>query len=146
MQRICHLVILIFLLAFFSCKKAKLLTGPGTPTENLFENTVINQNFIISLATDSTTDITSEYAGYTFKLLKTDYYHGPLEAKKDANTYSGSWSSNEDYSKLVITLPATPSPFIFLTRAWRFTKKDFEELDLAPWGSTAPVVLHMVKQ
>lgn len=148
MQRILQFLLSISIcLIFLSCKKINQLTsGPGTPLENYFENNVLNQNFIVNLATNNGNNITADYNGYTFKLLKTDYYKGPLEARKDLNVYAGSWSSNEDYSKLVITLPATPPAFIFLTRQWRFTKKDPQLLELAPWGSTEPLVLHMIKQ
>ena len=49
-------------------------------------------------------------------------------------------------SKLVITLPTTPSIFVFLNREWRFTKKALPEMELAPWGTTEPLVLHMLRQ
>ena len=79
-------------------------------------------------------------------MFKTDYYHGPGEIRKGTTVYSGTWSSNTDYSKLVITLPSTPSEFVFLNREWRFTKKAFPQMELAPWGTTEPLVLHMIKQ
>jgi len=107
---------------------------------------VLNKNFIVVYATDTSVDITSRYNGYTFVLLKTDYYHGPLEVTKNSVLLTGSWSSNDDYSKLVITLPGIPPEFIFLNRQWRFTSKSIPVLKLAPWGSSAPVVLHMLRQ
>lgn len=141
------LLILIFPFCFLSCLKKEALTpNTGTLLEQYFESGVLNQNFTITLATNNGTDLTSNYSGYTFKLLKTDYYHGPMQATKGTNTYSGTWSSNEDYSKLVITLPGTPAEFVFLTREWRFTKKELPQLELAPWGNTDPVVLHMLRQ
>ena len=135
---------------FTSCSKElqNAVNGTGTSTllEQYFEANVLNQNFIINLATDNGVDITAKYAGYTFKMLKTDYYHGPTEVTKGTTVYAGTWSSNTDYSKLVITLPSTPSEFVFLTREWRFTKKAFPQMELAPWGTTEPLVLHMIKQ
>jgi hypothetical protein len=128
-----------------SCKKKE--TSPITLLEQYFEANVINKNFIISFASDNGTDLTSKYADYTFRLLKTDFYHGPLEAQKNSTITTGTWSSNEDYSKLIISLPDTPSELIFLTRQWRFTKKRPEQLELAPWGgSTEPVILYMKRQ
>ncbi|HEY8658822.1 MAG TPA: hypothetical protein VIL78_07280 [Hanamia sp.] len=145
--------ILLFFIAVFcftSCSKElqNAVNGTGTSTilEQYFEANVLNQNFLINFATDNGTDITANYTGYTFKMLKTDYYHGPAQATKGVNTYTGTWSSNSDYSKLVITLPNIPTEFVFLNREWRFTKKAFPQMELAPWGTTEPLVLHMIKQ
>ncbi len=135
---------------FLSCSKElqNAVNGTGTSSalEQYFETNFLNQNFVITLATNYGSDITSAYNGYTFKLLKTDYYNGPFQATKGTVTYTGTWSSNSDYSKLVITLPTSPSEFVFLTREWRFTKKSPPQLELAPWGTTDPVVLHMLRQ
>jgi len=144
------LFLFVAVFCFTSCSKElqNAVNGTGTsPTlEQYFEANVLNQNFIINLATNNGVDITSQYSGYTFKMLKTDYYHGPTEIKKGATAYAGTWSSNSDYSKLVLTLPGTPPEFAFLNREWRFTKKNLSQLELAPWGTTEPLVLHMVKQ
>jgi hypothetical protein len=129
----------------FSCKKT-IQKIEQSAAEKYFDNNLIGKNFIVTLASDSTTDLTSNYSGYTFVLLKTDFYHGPLEATKGANKYDGTWSCNDDYSKLTITLPDSIPEFKFLTRSWRFTKKDVPTLKLAPWGSTAPLVLYMTRQ
>ncbi len=131
-------------LFFISCKKGG--TSGGSRLEQYFETNVINKNFIINFASDNGTNLTANYADYTFRLLKTDFYHGPLEAQKNSTIVTGTWSSNEDYSKLIITLPNSPSELIFLTRQWRFTKKRPEQLELAPWGSNGPVILHMKRQ
>ena len=129
----------------FSCKKT-IQKIERSAAENYFDNNLIGKNFIVSLAMDSTTDLTCNYAAYTFVLLKTDFYHGPLQATKGANKYDGTWSCNDDYSKLTITLPDSVPEFKFLTRSWRFTKKDVPTLKLAPWGSSAPLVLYMTRQ
>ena len=141
---------LISSIFFISCAKdlQDAVNGTGTSSilEQYFEANVLNQPFIINLATNNGVDITSNYNGYVFKMLKTDYYHGPAQVTKGTSTYTGTWSSNSDYSKLVITLPTTPSEFVFLTREWKFTKKNPPQLELAPWGSTEPLVLHMLRQ
>ncbi len=134
----------ILFFCHISCKKEKII--PDNFLEQLFENNILNKDFIVELASDSGVDITSDYNGYKFVLLKTDLYHGPLQAKKGSQVYEGTWSSNSDYSKLIITLPNTPPEFVFLTREWRFTSKNVPKLELAPWGSTAPLVLHMLRQ
>jgi hypothetical protein len=68
-----------------------------------------------------------------------------MTAIKNGQTYSGTWSCTEDYGKLTIniTQPSIPASFEFINRAWRFTKKDIPTMELAPWGSTAAIVLHM---
>ena len=138
-------IILCSLLLFPACKKAgDLVNNPLL--EQYFETNILNRDFTVSLATDNNTDLTAKYVGYTFVLLKTDYYHGPLKATFGSTVYMGTWSSNEDYSKLDISLPVPPSEFTFLSRAWRFTSKSFPTLKLAPWGSTEALVLHMYRQ
>ncbi len=139
------LTILFILLLFASCKKAgDLVNNPLL--EQYFETNVLNRDFIVSLATDNSSDITANYTGYTFVLLKTDYYHGPLKATVGSTVYMGTWSSNEDYSKLDISLPVPPAEFSFLSRPWRFTSKNFPTLKLAPWGSTEALELNMYRQ
>jgi hypothetical protein len=139
------IILFLVLLMSTSCKKNG---DPGTNAllEQYFETNVLNRNFTVSLAQDNGTDLTANYNGYVFVLLKTDYYHGPLEGTKSGTMYTGTWSSNNDYSKLVITLSSPPSEFGFLSREWRFTSKDFPTLKLAPWGSTEALVLYMLRQ
>jgi len=145
MMKFFSIILSLVLLVASSCK-SKDDTGANALLEQYFDANVINRNFIVNLAVDKGTDLTTAYNGYVFVLLKTDYYHGPLKATKSGTTYTGDWSSNADYSKLIITLPSPPSEFGFLSRSWRFTSKKFPTLELAPWGSTDAVVLHMYRQ
>lgn len=141
------IVILTCLIPFTSCKK-------GTPkiTENLleqyFELNILNNDFIVLLATDSAVDITHQYAGYRFRLHKNTLHDGPMTATKDGNTYHGTWSSNDDYGNLIIQLnhPNDPTFFSFLNRQWRFIRKAIPVMELSPWGSTDPKLLHMERQ
>ncbi len=138
------IIILCSLLLFTSCKKAgDLVNNPLL--EQYFETNVLNRDFTVSLATDNGTDLTGNYTNYKFVLLKTDFYHGPLKATIGSTVYMGTWSSNDDYSKLDISLPIPPQEFAFLSRAWRFTSKSFPTLKLSPWGSTEALVLHMYR-
>ncbi|MEO6452779.1 MAG: hypothetical protein ABIN97_01840 [Ginsengibacter sp.] len=140
------LIILFSFITIFlcSCKKGGLISEERV--ESLLDENIIGENFVVALATDNGIDITAKYTGYIFVLGKSDLYNGPLQAKKDAVSSTGTWSTNEDFSKLTITLPDAPSEFIFLSRAWRFTSKSATLLKLAPWGSSEPVVLHMMHQ
>lgn len=144
------LLFLIPVLCFTSCSKElqNAVNGTGTSSvlEKYFEDNVLNQNFTISLATNNGVDLTANYSGYLFKMMKADYYNGPCTATKGSTVYTGTWSSNSDYSKLVITLPSSPSEFVFLNREWKFTKKALPQMELAPWGTLEPLVLHMLRQ
>ncbi len=144
-----------FLIAVLFAVAILFLQGCGkgeSPTEDLyqkyFEQNVLNSDFVVSLATDNGTNLTSQYSGWVFRLLKNTYYDGPMTAIKNGVTYSGTWSCNQDYGKLTIniTMPSIPPEISFLNREWRFTKKDLPTMELAPWGSTAPIVLHMQRQ
>jgi len=144
------LLLLISAFIFTSCSKdlQNAVNGTGTSTilEQYFETNVLNQNFTINLATNNGVDLTANYNGYLFKMMKTDFYHGPAQITRGTTVYTGTWSTNTDYSKLVITLPNTPSEFVFLNREWRFTKKALPQMELAPWGNTELLVLHMLRQ
>ncbi|MEO6404604.1 MAG: hypothetical protein ABIY51_06425 [Ferruginibacter sp.] len=130
-----------------SCSK----TGSAPATDDLikayFETNVLNRDFKVFLATDSGVDITSQYDNYVFRLMKNTYFDGPMTGTKNGVTISGTWSSNDDFSKLVISLnqPSAPAGFTFLNRQWRFTRKAFPLMELAPWGSTDPKVLQMLR-
>lgn len=135
---------LAILVVLNGCSKSAIVESiQQTALEKQFEDNILNRNFRVQLATDNGVDLTAQYNGYTFRLLKTTNYNGAMTAEKNAVTYYGAWSSNDDYSKLVISLPASPAEFIFLTREWKFTKKSLPVMELAPWGTTEPKVLHM---
>lgn len=125
------------------CAKSTVEAVQTSYLQQQFEDNILNKNFRVHLATDNGVDLTAQYSGYTYVLLKATFYNGPMTAVKNGTTYNGSWSSNEDYSKLVISFPSAPAEFNFLNREWRFTKKSLPIMELAPWGTTEPIVLHM---
>ncbi len=132
------------LLLFSSCKKVALLTNPSqNALEQYFEENILNKDFVVHFASDNGTEITAQYNGFTFRLNKNTLYDGPMTASNGMQTYTGTWSCNSDYSKLTITLPTTVPSFSFLNREWKFTKKAVPIMELAPWGTTEPDVLHM---
>lgn len=125
------------------CKKGE---NPAAQLyEEYFEENVLNSDFVVQLATDNGTDNTAQYNGWVFRLLKNTYYDGPMTAVKAGVTYTGTWSCDQAYGRLTIniTQPSTPPEFVFLNKAWRFTKKELPVMELAPWGTTDPQVLHM---
>ena len=115
--------------------------------ENYFEDNYLNSDFVIELATKDGTDLTAQYQGYTFKLLKNTLLEGPATAAKNGTNYTGTWATNDDYSKLTISItqPTMPAEFAFLNRDWKFTNKYLPVLKFAPWGTTEAVVLHLRK-
>jgi len=137
-------ILLVTLLPVLNgCSKAAIEAVQTSYSQQQFEDNILNKNFRVHLAFDNGVDITAQYNGYTYVLLKNTYYDGPMTAVKAGVTYNGTWSSNDDYSKLVITFPGAPAEFIFLNREWKFTKKSLPIMELAPWGTTEPKVLHM---
>jgi len=129
-----------------SCKKLALATASQSDIEKYFAENVLNRTFVVDFASNNGTDITSQYTGCDFVLTNTtSYYNGNMTGTKNGVTYSGTWSTNSDYSKLVINLttPAIPTEFIFLNGDWKFTKKDVPVLKLAPYASSEPKILYM---
>jgi hypothetical protein len=136
------------------CAATLLLAGCKKTIDNISTNTlqtyfaenILNKTFVVQLATVTLTDKTNLYDGYNFILTRTSsYYNGPMTGTRSGITYSGTWTSNDDYSKLIINLtsPIPPQEFAFLNRAWRFTKKSLPIMELAPWGTSDPKILHM---
>ena len=142
-SRFIIVILLSIVLLLASCSKSAIEAKFISAAEQYFEDNVIGRDFRIELATDNGTDITTQYTGFLFRLLKNTSFDGPLTATNGATVYAGTWSCNEDYSKLVISLPTAPPTFSFLIREWKFTKKSFPIMELAPWGTTEPDVLHM---
>lgn len=133
------------LLLMSGCKKTVENISQGT-LQTYFEDNILNKDFVVELATDSAVNITSDYTGYSFILAKgSTYYDGPMTGTKNGVTYTGTWACNEDYSKLTISItsPSVPAEFIFLNRPWKFVRKSLPIMELSPWGSTDPKVLHM---
>ncbi len=133
------------LLLAAGCKKTVEDISDNT-LQKYFEDNILNKPFVVNYALDDSTDRTAEFDGYTFILTKTtSYFDGPMTGTKGDTVITGTWASNEDYGKLVINLtnPTPPASFSYLNRAWRFTRKSLPVMELAPWGTTDPKVLHM---
>ena len=125
------------------CGKDALTEVNKSLLEQYFEDNILNKDFNVEMATDNGTNITAQFSGYTFVLAKNTLRDGPMTATMGSTVLTGTWSANEDYSKLVISLPNSVTAFSFLNREWKFTKKAIPIMELAPWGTTEPKVLHM---
>lgn len=130
-----------------SCKKAatpeQVVTG--NILEQYFDQNILNKDFTVYYAKDTGNVITGQYAGWVFRLLKNTYYDGAMTAVINGVTYTGNWSSNADYGKLIINIqqPAPQAGMNFINREWRFTEKALPIMKLAPWGSADDTELHM---
>ncbi|MEO6540411.1 MAG: hypothetical protein ABIN74_05450, partial [Ferruginibacter sp.] len=107
------------ILIFTGCSKSPVESIQQSAYEKQFEDNILNKNFRVHLAVDNGADLTAQYTDYTYVLYKATYYNGPMTAVKNGVTYNGTWSSNEDYSKLVISFPGAPAEFVFLNREWK---------------------------
>jgi hypothetical protein len=140
-------VISAALLLLTSCSKSSNSITTSV-LQQYFTTNLLNTNFVIQFASDSGVDITNRYVNDTFVLKQADtsLFNGPMTAKRDTTIYTGTWSSNSDYSQLNINITAPspiPTDYIFINRSWKFTKKALPVMELAPWGSTDPKVLYM---
>ena len=136
-------LILAAVLLLTGCSKEALAEANKSLLEQYFEDNILNRDFNVEMATDNGTNITAQFSGYTFILAKNTLRDGPMTATIGSTVLTGNWSANEDYSKLVISLPNSVAAFSFLNREWKFTKKAIPIMELAPWGTTEPKVLHM---
>jgi hypothetical protein len=100
-----------------------------------FEDNILNRDITISLAKFEGRDTTPMYSGYVFKLLKDTYYQGPFEARFNDSTYTGTWQTNDDYSKLILDIKKT-GPLKWVSISWKFTSKTTSSLELVPWFNT----------
>lgn len=131
------------LLLLSGCKKLIPADVQQNLLQQYFETNILDRDFDVHYAYDNGTDLTSQYNGYIFRMSKNTLLDGPMTATKSGITYNGTWSSNDDYSKLTINLSSPPTEFIFMAREWKFTKKALPIMELAPWGVIDNKILHM---
>jgi hypothetical protein len=132
-------MIVATLLIVSSCKKPKPPAYIANVYEQYFETNILNTDFKVKLATNNAVDITNQFTDYRFKLLKNTYYDGPMTATKVSNTsvvYSGTWSCNEDFSKLVISITQSnvPPGFCFFKQAMEIHQEGSTGYGTSPVG------------
>lgn len=133
---ICKITIFFVFTFGAGCKKAKEEVKVNL-LEQFYELNVLNKDFIVSYANNGNEDITAQFEGYKFRLVKNTFYDGPLTATKNGVTYTGTWGFTQDYGKLTISMPTNDEPkFGFLNRDWRFIEKTPIKLKLNPWFRT----------
>lgn len=131
-------VIFILLLFMAACSKEKIAEKKAEEPDNLskiFEAYILNKDIRVSQAKFEGRDTTTLLSSYTFKLIKNTYYNGPFIAVKDNDTFTGTWDSNIDYSKLVLDIRAN-SALEWISIHWKFKNKTTTSLELIPWFDT----------
>ncbi|MEZ4804931.1 MAG: hypothetical protein R2852_05475 [Bacteroidia bacterium] len=129
--------IIALVLIFSSCAKKKVEEKVYDPTflNSYFEEHILNKDIRVTEARFEGRDTTPMYNGYVFKLLKNTYYDGPFEAKYNNQTYTGTWQSNDDYSKLILNIKDN-SALEWISITWKFKSKTTTSLELIPWFNT----------
>ena len=135
-------VLLILMIAitlpFSSCEDKPPPTPPPDSTDNVtsaqkaFDLLVLGKQFYMKKGLDTSgNDLTSQYADQIYILEKLTYTNGPAKVIIGADTYTGTWKSNEDYSKLELSV-AGRSDFDFFSIPWRITLKTYTGLTMVP--------------
>ncbi|HRD58940.1 MAG TPA: hypothetical protein PK504_12875 [Ferruginibacter sp.] len=134
------IIFAIAILALQGCEKIK-----EDIYKNYFEDNVLDRDFKVDYATTETTNITSQFEGWIFRLKKATYTNGPMTATKNGALYTGTWVITENYGKLTINInqPIAPTGFDYLNKSWKFTEKNLPVIKFAPWGIVSSQILHM---
>ena len=122
-----------------ACKKKEEIIAakayePSTLNQ-FFETYILNKDIRITVAKFEGRDTTAMYGDYVFKLYKNTYYDGPFEARNSTDTFTGTWVSNDDYSKLILDIAGT-SALDWVSIDWKFKSKSTTTLELVPWFNT----------
>ena len=135
----CILFVFLGVLVCAGCKKRreKIEEKVMQPSflNKYFEDNILNKDITINLAKFQGRDTTPMYSGYVFKLIKNTYYDGPFEARHNDSLYTGTWQTNDDYSKLTLNIKKNGA-LEWVSITWKFTNKTTTVLELVPWFNT----------
>lgn len=137
MKRFFFLFYISILVLGMGCTKKKLEEKAYEPStmNKFFEDYILNKDITVFQARFENRDTTSMYSGYVFKLLKNTYYDGPFEARINQQLYTGTWETNEDYSKLILKISGTGA-LDWVNISWKFKSKTTNAMELIPWFDT----------
>ena len=82
-------ILLSIIILLASCSKSAIEAKYISAAQQYFDDNVLGRDFKVALATDNGTDITTNYTGFLFKLIKSTYYDGPFTATNGGTVYSG---------------------------------------------------------
>ncbi len=130
---------------FSSCDKDDT-SNPSMTNEEYFTNNALNRDFLVHLATDNGTDITAQFAGFTFRLTKTASLSGNISASNDILTENGTWSIDAAYDKITFNFPtSTISSLAFFNKQWQFTSRNSALIELSAANGETDV-LHFQRE
>ncbi len=131
-------VVVLGMVPLSSCEDKPPPTPPtdsvdnATSAQKAFDLLVLGKQFYMKKGIDSSgNDLTASYADQIYVLEKQTYTNGPAKVIIGTDTYTGTWQSNDDYSKLELKVEGRPD-FQFFSIPWRITTKTYTGLSMVP--------------
>jgi hypothetical protein len=131
-------ILVLGIMPLTSCEKNPPTTPPtdsvdnATSAQKAFDLLVLGKQFYMKKGIDSSgNDLTASYADQIYVLEKQTYTNGPAKVIIGTDTYTGTWQSNDDYSKLELKVEGRPD-FQFFSIPWRITTKTYTGLSMVP--------------
>lgn len=131
-------VVVLGMVPLSSCEDKTPPTPPtdsvdnATSAQKAFDLLVLGKQFYMKKGIDSSgNDLTASYADQIYVLEKQTYTNGPAKVIIGTDTYTGTWQSNDDYSKLELKVEGRPD-FQFFSIPWRITTKTYTGLSMVP--------------
>lgn len=147
MLRFVVLAGIIFSGAMFlsSCSKSSDSTTTS-PEHDYFVNNVLGRDLTVSFAKSGSTDITTDFASYTFHLTDTTVLGGNIQAANIARSTFGIWGVDNTYSNLNINFAGTTvSSLAFMSQLWKINSRTSSMIDLVGVVTTSDT-LHLIKK
>ena len=131
-------VVVLGMVPLSSCEDKPPPTPPtdsvdnATSAQKAFDLLVLGKQFYMKKGIDSSgNDLTASFADQIYVLEKQTYTNGPAKVIIGTDTYTGTWQSNDDYSKLELKVEGRPD-FQFFSIPWRITTKTYTGLSMVP--------------
>ena len=107
-----------------SCSKDDDDNTPPSSNAVYFSDNALARDLLVQQASDNSTDITAQFAGYTFRLTKTAALSGTISASNDLLTVNGTWSIDANYDKITFVFPTDViNSLAFFNKEWQFSSR-----------------------
>ena len=137
MKKLIHLLVLIMMLAGFSCKKAI-----ENKQRDIIIDAMTNGVWIVEQYMEGATDITASFAGYEFKFNTNETVTGT----KGAMVESGTWSGNATNYTITSQFPAAGDPLKKLNGVWKLTDSEWVYVEAEMTTTSGKNILHLRKK
>jgi len=123
--KIAFIAMLLFVafISFSNCSKDDNTTIAVSDNKKYFEDTVLDHDLILSSVLDNGADITSQYSKYTFRFSRTSTLSGTIMIGNTDMPLTASWTVDETYNDLTISISPARAPFIFLNDEFVFVSR-----------------------